>query len=157
MAPRQSYGAIISIKHEDEQEIQHLVSESNTSTTTTTITGADSKKKYFMIAAVAIVGFVVVEFSYPKIVGKSYTAESQNYGGGTSKNGIAYFGEGSSVLTSLSPVDLGFKSIERESDASPSDIWGNRTGPLPTNSWYLVSHARRSLSALTILTSILRY
>jgi hypothetical protein len=153
MAPRQSYGAI-SIKHEDEQEIQQLVSGSIPATTTTT-TATDSKKKYFIIAALAIVAFVVVEFSYPKIVGKG-DAESHSHGIDTSKKGTTDSGKGSSILSELSPVDLGFKSIQRESDASPSDIWGDRTGPLPTNSWYLVSHVT-SWAALKLNTFILVY
>jgi hypothetical protein len=36
-------------------------------------------------------------------------------------------------------AELGLRGVEREEDASPSLIWGNKTnGPLPTNSWYLV-------------------
>jgi hypothetical protein len=36
-------------------------------------------------------------------------------------------------------TELGLKGVDREEDASPSFIWGNKTnGPLPTNSWYLV-------------------
>ena len=38
----------------------------------------------------------------------------------------------------VSPVALGKIATTRQEDASPSVIWGNRTGPLPTNSWYLV-------------------
>ena len=40
----------------------------------------------------------------------------------------------------LDPVsDLGMISVDRsQTDASPSSIWKNRTGPIPTNSWYLV-------------------
>jgi hypothetical protein len=40
----------------------------------------------------------------------------------------------------LDPVqDLGMLQIDRSTtDASPSDIWNHRSGPLPTNSWYLV-------------------
>lgn len=39
--------------------------------------------------------------------------------------------------------ELGLQGVIRAEDASPSEIWGNKTnGPLPTNSWYLnlVSH-----------------
>ena len=36
--------------------------------------------------------------------------------------------------------DLGVQVVTRKSDALPSSIWGRkREGPLPTNSWYLVS------------------
>ena len=39
----------------------------------------------------------------------------------------------------VSPVDdLGFQSTLRQEDASPSSIWGKRTGPFPTNGWCLV-------------------
>jgi hypothetical protein len=39
----------------------------------------------------------------------------------------------------IPPTELGLKGVDREEDASPSLIWGNKTnGPLPTNSWYLV-------------------
>jgi hypothetical protein len=39
----------------------------------------------------------------------------------------------------IPPTELGLKGVDREEDASPSFIWGNKTnGPLPTNSWYLV-------------------
>lgn len=46
-------------------------------------------------------------------------------------------------LPMLSPEsDMKLMGIDRQEDASPSQIWGKRLGPLPTNSWYLnlVSH-----------------
>jgi hypothetical protein len=37
--------------------------------------------------------------------------------------------------------ELGLQGVDRADDAKPSKIWGNKTnGPLPTNSWYLVSY-----------------
>jgi len=49
-------------------------------------------------------------------------------------------GSGPKMFSSaaVSPVSMGLYSTERSQDASPSPIWGNITGPLPTNSWYLV-------------------
>ena len=49
-------------------------------------------------------------------------------------------GSGPKMFSSaaVSPVSMGLQSTERRQDASPSPIWGNVTGPLPTNSWYLV-------------------
>lgn len=38
-------------------------------------------------------------------------------------------------------IELGLRGVHRAKDASPSSIWGSKAnqGPLPTNSWYLVS------------------
>lgn len=44
------------------------------------------------------------------------------------------------TLTSLSPEELlGLEGVERVDGANPSEVWGDVKGPLPTNSWYLVS------------------
>ena len=40
-----------------------------------------------------------------------------------------------------SPVSMGLTMTGREEGAAPSKIWGNLTGPFPTNSWYLVSQS----------------
>ena len=55
-------------------------------------------------------------------------------------------------LFSGSPEDLGLQGVHREMDASPSSIWGNKgkVGPLPTNSWYLVSIFLETTMNLTI-------
>lgn len=44
---------------------------------------------------------------------------------------------------SASPLDMDLLYSNRRKDASPSEIWGNISGPLPTNSWYLVSRDMR--------------
>lgn len=50
-----------------------------------------------------------------------------------SENGGGYYGW-------IPDAELGLQGVHREEDSSPSFIWGNKTsGPLPTNSWYLVS------------------
>lgn len=56
------------------------------------------------------------------------------------KSGRADIPLDGSLSLSLSPVaDLDMLYTDRQFDASPSKIWGNISGPLPTNSWYLVS------------------
>lgn len=48
---------------------------------------------------------------------------------------------------SQSPVEMNLLYTNRKRDASPSGIWGNVSGPLPTNSWYLVSEYKQWLCA----------
>ena len=65
--------------------------------------------------------------------------------GGSSTTPGGYAEDESLILSKQSPVDMGFKAIVRNQDALPSTIWGNRSGPLPTNSWYLVSYCSFSV------------
>jgi hypothetical protein len=54
---------------------------------------------------------------------------------------------GTPTLPMTSPeADVGLMGVDRQEDASPSPIWGNKLGPLPTNSWYLnlVSHRAKN-------------
>ncbi|CAB9505244.1 Endo-1,3(4)-beta-glucanase [Seminavis robusta] len=138
MAPRQSYGSI-TVKHEDEQEIKQLIQGSSS-----VPVKRSNSKKYFVIAILAIVIFVVVEFSYPKIVGNRGHAREKWVPQKHNNNKKANEDDANLILSELSPVDLGFRSIQREKEASPSEIWGNRSGPLPTNSWYLNLVSRKA-------------
>ena len=128
MAPRQSYGSI-AIKHEE--ELENLVPQPTETQTT------GNKKKHGVFAVLAIVTLATIGVTL------SHTGDAADP---PSPSGHKHYVPGKSVdeddgiiLSDQSPVDLGFKSIVRASDAVPSTIWGNRTGPLPTNSWYLVS------------------
>jgi len=63
--------------------------------------------------------------------------------------------EGDGVPVAVSPIDMGLRVVDREEDASPSEIWGNITGPLPTNSWYLVRVCRKKELSNVLLSSLL--
>jgi hypothetical protein len=42
-----------------------------------------------------------------------------------------------------SPIEMGLRFLQRENDASPSNVWSESLlakGPLPTNSWFLVCY-----------------
>ena len=122
MPPRSSYG---SIDVKDDEEFESLVPHPTEA--------IDKKKKYCIVAGLAVVALAVTRLSYKEIVSGSKRR--------TPKHGSlrpTHELDDSLVLSKKSPVKFGFESLEREEDASPSKIWGNRTGPLPTNSWYLV-------------------
>jgi len=129
MAPRTSYGSITVKQENDDEELARLVSQGQDNRT-----GPSSdKKRYFAVGVAALLAAVgLTSF----LGGGSHDKTSVS----SSSSHFKHFPmkDETKVLSSKSPMDMGFLSIEREQDASPSVIWGNRTGPLPTNSWYLV-------------------
>lgn len=56
---------------------------------------------------------------------------------------------------SASPIEMDLLYTNRKQDASPSGIWGNISGPLPTNSWYLVSERLTGLDFVLNWTTLL--
>jgi len=136
MAPR-DYGSI-PIKQEDDDELVSLNGNRFLS-----LPGFDSKhrKKYLWIAGLTvlvIVGGVLVAAdlhnSHDDVASNSHSREKHN----SKADPVFAKKDQSTILSDQSPMDLGFASISRADDAMPSEIWGNRTGPLPTNAWYLV-------------------
>jgi ferric-dicitrate binding protein FerR (iron transport regulator) len=125
MAPRQSYGSI-TVKNEG--ELESLVPQ--------VAPPAEGKKKYFLASALAAVALAAVGI-YHASTGTSHGSASVPLSPGKKVDWDLY--DKSLILSTESPINLGFKSTVREAGAQPSTIWGNRTGPLPTNSWYLVS------------------
>jgi hypothetical protein len=62
-------------------------------------------------------------------------------------SGGGYSKDHTPPLSMLSPdKEMGLQAVHRADDASPSSIWGKKAkdGPLPTNSWYLVSEKTTS-------------
>ena len=119
MSPLNSYGSI-DIKQHDADELIPLARQPSDP--------VDKKMKYLIFAGLAGIAMVIGRMSYPEIASQRQQVEDKNL-----------------LLSKLSPVDMGFESIVREDDASPSVIWGDRSGPLPTNSWYLVSNSNNVL------------
>ena len=132
MAPRTSYGSI-TVKHDDDEELARLVEQNGGESKASS---GSSKKKFVMVGVVVVAAVALVLVFGANHHGSGNSSASHSGKGGSHP----FHGDDSNVLSSKSPVDMGFLSIEREQDASPSKIWGNRTGPLPTNSWYLVSY-----------------
>jgi hypothetical protein len=52
--------------------------------------------------------------------------------------------EGGDFSPLASPIEMGLRFLQRENDASPSNVWSEslltKGGPLPTNSWFLVRY-----------------
>lgn len=137
MAPRQTYGAI-TINNEDSEFIS-LTGTSQDSPVA--FPSAATKKRSWTMGGMALllVGLVVT-LVHTTSTGSSSSSNAAQVGGDgtTSRSPTFEKVDASTILSELSPADLGFSSVERAEDASPSEIWGHQTGPLPTNSWYLV-------------------
>lgn len=130
MAPRQSYGSIAIKQAEELESFVPIIPAAD---------AADKKKKKCVAFSLAIVALAIAGVGYITIASKAPAAAVPNRPSRKSFNHSTNFDDDASLLLSKkSPVDLGFDSIVREADALPSTIWGNISGPLPTNSWYLV-------------------
>ena len=138
MAPRQSqtYGSIAVHNDDNEEEYVSLVASPDGS----------KQNKYWTwgVAALLVVGIVA---RLPHVIHSAASASREDdssssrpstTGSSSSSRPTFEAADRSTLLSELSPEELGFSSVVRAEDASPSVIWGNRTGPLPTNAWYLV-------------------
>jgi hypothetical protein len=90
-----------------------------------------------VIAIVSMIAYIVIPHVLNSVGGEDHPY-THHHSATTHHN----FDDTSANPFKLDPVnDLGMLSIDRsQTDASPSSIWKNRTGPIPTNSWYLVSN-----------------
>lgn len=138
MAPRasQNYGSIAvhNLSADDEEECVTLVTNTNGKTGDWTI-----KKNWpWAVAALLVIGIVVrLPHAFRYSTDDSLT-DNKNNKSNSRRPTFDETPDRSTLLSELSPEALGFSSVVRAEDASPSVIWGNRTGPLPTNAWYLV-------------------
>ena len=132
MAPRQTqtYGsiAVYNNNSDNEEEFVSFVPSQD---------GSKPKKNWtWGVAALLVVGIVArLPHVMHSVASRDHGSSQQSTGSGRPTFEAA---DRSTLLSEVSPEELGFSSVMRAEDASPSGIWGNRTGPLPTNAWYLV-------------------